>query len=132
MIEISDLLCVFDVGTTGSRTIIFDVNGREIARAYEEHPVVKQPVGISEQDPIIWWNAIKNTCNRVVKKVNIDDIIGISAGLLRLNCTIIDRKGEVLHPAIQAMDERGIDLEQEEGLRMSIPLILWIKNERPN
>jgi xylulokinase len=128
----SDLLCVFDVGTTGSRTIIFDVNGREIARAYEEYPVVKQPVGISEQDPIIWWNAIKNTCNRVVKKVNIDDIIGISAGLLRLNCTIIDRKGEILHPAIQAMDERGIDLEQEEGLRMSIPLILWIKNQKAN
>ena len=58
--EMSDLLCVFDVGTTGSRTIIFDVNGKEIARAYEEYPVVKQPVGVSEQDPTIWWNGINS------------------------------------------------------------------------
>ncbi|MFX1281313.1 MAG: FGGY-family carbohydrate kinase [Promethearchaeota archaeon] len=128
----SDLICVFDVGTTGSRTIIFDINGREIIRSYEEYPVVKQPVGISEQDPIVWWNTLKNTCNQVIKKVNVEEIIGISASILRLNSTIIDKEGKVLHPAIQAMDERGIDLKQEEGLRMSIPQILWIKNERLN
>ena len=27
----SELLVVFDVGTTGSRTIIIDINGKEIA-----------------------------------------------------------------------------------------------------
>ena len=26
----SDLLAVFDIGTTGARTIIFDINGKEI------------------------------------------------------------------------------------------------------
>ena len=54
----SDLICVFDVGTTGARTEIFNIEGRVIAKAYEEYPISKQPVGISEQDPIIWWNAI--------------------------------------------------------------------------
>jgi ribulose kinase len=65
----SDLICVFDVGTTGTRTIIFDINGKEIVKTYEEYPVFEQPVGISEQNPEIWWNAIKNTCNRAIKKV---------------------------------------------------------------
>jgi xylulokinase len=76
----SGLICVFDVGTTGTRTVIYDRNGIEIAKAYEEYVIPKQPVGISEQNPEIWWSAIKNTTNTVVKsgKFNPDDIIGIS------------------------------------------------------
>ena len=66
----SDLICVFDVGTTGTRTIAFDIDGKEISKAYEAYPVVKQPIGISEQDPIIWWNTIRNTCNKVVRTIN--------------------------------------------------------------
>ncbi|MFX1350238.1 MAG: FGGY-family carbohydrate kinase [Promethearchaeota archaeon] len=128
----SDLLCVFDVGTTGSRTIIFDINGREIASAYEEYPIVKQPLGISEQDPLAWWKATKNTCKQVVKKVNMEDIIGITGGILRGNATIIDKYGEVLHPVMLSMDERGMDFQAEEGLRLSISKMLWLKNEKPD
>ena len=128
----SDLLCVFDVGTTGSRTIIFDINGKEIASVYEEYPVIKQPVGISEQDPLVWWNATKNTCKQVSKKVKIQDIIGITGGIQRGSATIIDKNGEVLHPAMLSMDERGMDFQAEEGLRLSIPKMLWLKNEKPD
>jgi xylulokinase len=128
----SELLVVFDVGTTGSRTIIFDIDGKEIVSAYEEYPVVKQPFGIAEQDPHMWWNATKNTCKAVVKKVNKDDIIGITGGILRVNATIIDKNREVLYPAMLAMDERGMDFQAEEGLRLSIPKMLWLKNEKPD
>ncbi len=131
----SDKICVFDVGTTGARSIIFDINGNEIAKAYEEYPIVNQPVGISEQDPQIWWNAIKNTCNRVMKKVNPDDVIGISASFLRGTTTIIDKEGNVLHPALTWMDEReessGKEWQKETDLRRAIPKILWIKKNRP-
>jgi len=130
----SDLICVFDVGTTGTRTMIFDINGKEIARAYEEYPAVEQPVGISEQDPVIWWNAVKSTCNKIIKSGVIDpnDIIGISAAFQRATTTIIDINGEVLHPALTWMDEREITdfkgFQEEGGLRRAIPKILWLKN----
>ncbi len=58
-------MIVFDVGTTGTRTVVFDINGKEIIKVYEEYPETKQPVGVSEQDPNIWWNGIKNTCSIV-------------------------------------------------------------------
>ncbi|MFX1418654.1 MAG: FGGY-family carbohydrate kinase [Promethearchaeota archaeon] len=132
----SDLICTFDVGTTGTRTIIFDVNGREVAKAYEEYPVVEQPVGISEQDPVIWWNAVRNTCNRALKSIKRDDIIGISASFVRGTTTIIDSKGEVLHPALTWMDEReehtALEWKKEEDLRRSIPKLLWIKKKKPD
>jgi xylulokinase len=134
----SDLICVFDVGTTGTRTIIFDINGKEMVKVYEEYPVVKQPVGISEQDPRIWWNGIKNTCNSVVKsgKFDIEDIMGIAATFHRATTTIIDKNNKILHPALTWMDERTVTdmstFQEEGGLRRAIPKILWIKNNKPD
>ena len=131
-------MCVFDVGTTGARSIIFDINGKVIFKAYEEYPVVKQPVGISEQDPIIWWNALKNTCNEIVKSgvVNPEDIIGIVATFQRATMTIINKDGEVLHPALTWMDERELtdikEFQEEGGLRRAIPKILWLKFNKPD
>ena len=129
-------MCVFDVGTTGARTIIFDANGKVITKVYEAYPVVKQPVGISEQDPIIWWNAVRNTCNEALKQISSEDIIGISATFLRATITIIDKKGEILHPALTWMDERqettALEWKSEVDLRRSIPKILWLKNNKPD
>ena len=132
----SDLACVFDVGTTGARTFIFDINGKSIAKSYEEYPIFNQSFGISEQDPFIWWNAIKNTCNNVVKNVNIDDIIGIAASFQRQTLTFLDKQGIVLHPALTWMDGREEDSAKdwisEKGVRRTIPKILWIKKYKPD
>ncbi len=129
----SDLIVVFDIGTIGARTIIFDINGKEIARAYEEYPLEKQPVGISEQDPMIWWNAVKNTCNIAVKNVNPNDIVGVCASFQRATAGIIGKKGEVLHPALTWMDEREVfDTTIDEDLRITVSKILWIKNHKPD
>jgi len=128
-------MCVFDVGTTGARTIIFDINGKVIAHAYEEYSVLKQPVGISEQDPAIWWNAIKNTCNNVSQKVNVNDIVGICVAFLRQTVTILDDKGIPLHPALTWMDEReessAKDWVNEQGaFRRVMPKLLWLKKNK--
>jgi len=134
----SDLICVFDVGTTGTRTIIFDAEGKEICKAYKEYVIPEQPVGISEQDPKIWWDAIKHTCNKVVNsgKFNPKDVVGISAAFSRANVTIISKSGEILHPALTWMDEREIttakDWDTETDLRRVIPKLNWIRKNKPD
>ena len=129
-------MIVFDVGTTGTRTVVFDINGKEIIKVYEEYPETKQPVGVSEQDPNIWWNAIKNTCSIVTKKVNPEDIIGISASFARATVTIISESGKILHPALTWMDGRELTdakgFNEELAWRNSIPKLLWLKKNKPD
>ena len=132
----AEKLLVFDVGTTGARSVIYDINGRELVKFYEEYPVERQPPGISEHNPIIWWNAIKNTCNQLVKKVNLDDIIGICAAFHRATTTIIDKGGNILHPALTWMDERSeMDPKygrKEDVLRRTSPKLLWFQKNKPD
>ena len=122
------------MGTTGARSIIFNEEGRIIEKAYEEYPVSKQPVGISEQDPLIWWNAVKNTCKEVIKNVNPNDIIGISGSFARESTSLVNKQGEILHPALTWMDEREeMDTkawQEEGGLRRGIPKLLWLKKNK--
>jgi xylulokinase len=131
----SELICVFDIGTTGTRTIIFNADGKEIAKSYKEYIVQKQPIGISEQDPNLWWNTVKETCNQAIKKVDINEITGISAAFLRETLTFLDQDKNYLHPALTWLDEReetnAKDWNKEDGLRRAIPKILWIKNRKP-
>jgi len=125
-------LLVFDVGTTGARSVLYDMQGKELFKSYEEYRI---PTGTYEQDPLIWWNAIKNTCNQVAKKTDPADIIGICITTQRGTVTLVDRNGKVLLPAATWMSEREItelkDFQKEGGLRRVIPKLLWIQRNRP-
>lgn len=46
-----------DAGTTGLKTIIFDLQGRAIGKDYEEYPCITPRVGWVEQDVYCLWNA---------------------------------------------------------------------------
>ncbi|MHA1130582.1 MAG: FGGY-family carbohydrate kinase, partial [Candidatus Helarchaeota archaeon] len=130
-----EIVLVFDVGTTGARTIVYDSQGKEITKSYEEYKIERQPPGISEHNPEIWWSAVKTTCNQVSRKINLEDLVGICFAFHRATTTIIDKDGKILHPALTWMDEREVtDLKAfqgEVGLRRSIPKVLWIKNNHP-
>ena len=46
-----------DLGTSGTKTVLFDQEGHVVASATVEYPMYQEHNGWAEQDPLDWWNA---------------------------------------------------------------------------
>ena len=68
-----------DVGTSGTKTVLFDELGKVIASATVEYPMYQPQNGYAEQDPADWYNAAISTIKTVITKsgVSTKDIVGI-------------------------------------------------------
>lgn len=139
-----------DVGTSGTKTVLFDVSGNTIASDTQEYPLYQPENGWAEQDPEDWWNASHISIQNVIRKSGVDAIqikgIGISGQMHGL--VLLDENDRVLRKAIIWCDQRT-DKECEEitsrvGAKRLIEItanpaltgftaskILWVRNNEP-
>lgn len=61
----SGLLLGVDVGTTGAKAMLFDEDGHIFGSAAEGYPLLAPGVGMSEQRPADWWNAVVHIVRKV-------------------------------------------------------------------
>lgn len=66
-----------DLGTSGTKTVLFDGNGGVVKSKIVEYPMYQPQNGWAEQSPEDWYNAAIETLKSVVSAVNPDDIAGI-------------------------------------------------------
>ncbi len=97
-----------DLGTSGTKTVAFDTNGRAIASASEEYPLLQPENGWAEQDPKLWYKAACDTTKEVIKKAGLDSkqIAGVAVSGQMHGLVMLDEKGEVLRNAILWCDAR--------------------------
>jgi D-xylulose kinase len=146
----SKYVAALDVGTTGTRTIIFDLKGKEIARAYEEWASIYPSPVMVEQNAEAWWQAVRKTIQDAIGQAKIDpeEIISVACTNQRETIVPVNEKGKSLHNAIVWQDRRTTDecnwirekigadkVYKTTGLTIdpyfSGSKILWIKNQRP-
>ncbi|MHA1721930.1 MAG: xylulokinase [Candidatus Baldrarchaeia archaeon] len=141
-----------DVGTTGCKTVLADINGCIIAKAFKEYVTYTPKPGYSEQYPKDWWRAVVETVKLVILRSKIDpkkDIVGLGFSGTLGGILPIDKHGNLLmERVIHYSDMRAI--EQCEFLRKKLgeeflynttgnPLLpipslvkwLWIKDNKP-
>ena len=105
-----------DVGTTGTKTILFSEDGEIIAHAYRGYPLSNLRVGESEQNPLDWWNAIIDTVREVIGGRGIsDDVAAISLSTQGGTLVMVDKNGEPVRPAVVWNDIRFTE-EREKYL----------------
>lgn len=97
-----------DLGTSGTKTVIFDGSGREIASSTREYPLVQPKNGWAEQNPADWWNAVVETVQEALRKCRISaaEICGIGLSGQMHGLVMLDQNGDVLRPAILWCDQR--------------------------
>ena len=100
-----------DLGTSGTKTVLFDVHGKEIASALVEYPMYQPHNGWAEQDPEDWWKAAMTTIKAVIDKsqVNPKDIAGLSLSGQMHGLVLTDDQGNALGRSIIWCDNRTIE-----------------------
>ena len=99
-----------DIGTSGTKTVLFDENGNSVASYLVEYPLYQPKIGWAEQDPEDWWNATHTSIKAVIDKsgVNPDDIKGVGLSGQMHGLVLLDENGKVLRKSIIWCDQRTV------------------------
>lgn len=139
-----------DVGTSSTKTVLYDEKLNEIFVSNYEYPLYQPYNGWAEQDPNDWKKALIYTIKDIVNNSNIDinNIEGIGITGQMHGLVMLDEKNLVIRPSIIWADQRS-NLECEEitekiGLDKLISItanpalpgftaskIMWIKKNEP-
>jgi len=126
-----------DLGTSGTKTVLFDEVGNVIASHTVEYPLYQEHNGWAEQDPTDWYNATITTIKAVIDKSGVkgEDIKGIGLSGQMHGLVMLDKDFNVLRKSIIWCDQRtGKECEEiteivgaEKVIEITaIPISYWI------
>ncbi len=140
-----------DIGTSGTKTALFDVSGKLVESCTINYPLYQERNGWAEQDPADWWEATRQTIKTVIQKSGIkaSDIKGVGLSGQMHGLVMLDKAGNVLRRSIIWCDQRtGRECEEITSLVGKARLIsitanpaltgftaskiLWVRNNEPD
>lgn len=96
-----------DVGTTGTKTLLFSSEGTLLGSAYRPYPLHTPRVGFSEQQAEDWWQAVVQTVREVVKTPETGgQVAAVSLSLQGGTVVPVDKDFRPLRPAMVWNDTR--------------------------
>ena len=96
-----------DVGTTGTKTMLFSENGSCVAHAYQGYVTHMPNVGWREQDPLDWWKAVVDTVHQTCSDPKIAQaVVGISLSVQGGTMVAVDDQHQAVRPAMVWNDIR--------------------------
>ncbi len=141
------LLLGIDIGTTGAKATVFDIDGNIKGVGFQEYGIICNDIGRAEQDAESVWEITKTVIKQAVKDVS-GEIKALSVSVQGDAIIPIDKNRNALALTQLGMDYRGIseskfceeifggnNLFRLTGMRPhplnSLIKILWIKNNQP-
>ena len=101
----------YDIGTTGVKTCLFEVEDEItlVAAEMEGYSLTVYPDGGAEQDPDEWWSAMCNTTKRLMNSTSVStsEIAGISFCSQMQGLVLVDKDGVPVRMAMSYMDQRA-------------------------
>lgn len=119
-------ILTIDVGTSSTKTVLWDVNGALLADATFAYAVDYQQANWAQIDVRIWWDAVKKTTREVIAKsgATADSVVGIGIDAVGWTLVSVDQQGEPLHPAMLWLDRRAE--KQANWLRQQPEANHWV------
>ncbi len=137
-----------DIGTSGTKTILCDMNGQIAAEDVAEYPLHAPKPGWSEQEPEDWWQAVVKSTRAALAKAGVKgtDVVGLGLSGQMHGSVFLDADGKVIRRALLWNDQRTgrecAEITERAGglsklLKMTAnpaftgftaPKILWLRN----
>ena len=139
-----------DLGTSGTKTVLFDQNGKGVCSSTEEYPMYTPQNGWAEQDPTDWYNAAIATIRTVLSRsgVNKEDVVALGISGQMHGLVMLDEKNDVIRPSIIWCDQRTAkeceEITEKVGYDNLIRItanpalpgftlskLIWVRNHEP-
>ena len=139
-----------DLGTSGTKTVLFDQNGKAMASSTVEYPMYQPQNGWAEQKPEDWANAAIATIKTVLAKSGVDkeDVVSLGISGQMHGLVMLDENGDVIRPSIIWCDQRTAkeceEITEKVGYDNLIRItanpaltgftlskIMWVRNHEP-
>jgi xylulokinase len=139
-----------DIGTSGTKALLCDEQGRVVGTVTAEYPLHTPRPLWSEQDPADWWQRAKQALVAVVAQAGADaaQIKGLGLTGQMHGAVFLDEDSQIIRPAMLWNDQRTaaecdeitarvgasrlIDLAGNPALTgFQAPKILWLRNHEP-
>ncbi|MCM1417791.1 MAG: FGGY family carbohydrate kinase, partial [Roseburia sp.] len=139
-----------DIGTSGTKTVLFAEDGSPVASATYEYPLYTPKNGYAEQDPADWWSAVVNGIGDVIEESGVpaSEIKGIGLSGQMHGLVMLDAENKVIRKSIIWCDQRTekevAEITEKVGAQRLIDItanpaitgftaakILWVKNNEP-
>jgi xylulokinase len=139
-----------DIGTSSTRVLVISTEGQMLAVGKKEYSFDIPQEGYAEQDPEIWWNAVKDSCKAVLdtNKFRKENIRAISFSGQMHGLVPLSRNAKCIRKAILWSDQRSKKqvqrIENEIGLALLgritknriatgflLPSLLWMQENEP-
>ncbi|MCA2002485.1 MAG: hypothetical protein LDL51_11525 [Chloroflexi bacterium] len=145
----TDALLGVDVGTTSTKAVLFDFDGRELARASSQPYRNYTPApGWVEQDPEELWNALLTSIRDALSQVRDVNVKALSMAVQSGSLIPADAQGRPVSPMATWLDGRAEEIVQEwkaEGHQawvkplsgwslypsLCLPTIAWFRKNNP-
>ncbi len=104
-----DLILAIDNGTQSLKALMFDLEGNLLFKERVPFkPYFSTYPGWAEQDPLLFWQALCQACNRLWDQRGVDRerIAGVALTTQRGTVVNVGREGQPLRPAILWLDQR--------------------------
>ena len=96
-----------DVGTTGTKAIVVDENGKVLGQGYGEYELITLGGGKIEQRADDWWKAGVKAVREATKDLNVKDICGLSISTQGGTMLPVDENFVPMRDALTWMDSRA-------------------------
>ena len=102
-------MLAFDIGTNGCKGILINFDGFLVNKMVIDFQSITFEQGYIEQDPMIWWRAIKDITLTLLKRIEPDDVAGIGICGTMGTTLPVDKDGRPLRYAMLYIDPRAVD-----------------------